>query len=1578
MPKRYLTKFDDGGQQCKNDINYLRTHPECGIPFIQDRPFNPVNPMPLHKFSQIERDFDIDKYRQVPRVPTHVAPTTPDINKKIKGSIKTDPYTVYMTQDTTNDFFLRRLGGQENMIDRYAGYEPIGFEPIGNQAYAHQDLIPSFGETEAIGANRQAYDVGGDVPLEDFGAGRGINNGTQFVDRSNFDNLPSGDPRMEGEFAEQPPQEIGDAEIQEFAERLNTLIPPPQEIADAELDEFIRNIDNVLQDSGAGTSREPIELQDFGAGTSREPIQDTGAGLALDPARESKYVPRPKGAGTSGAGTSGAGTSGAGTSGAGSSGAGTSGAGTSGAGSSGAGSSGAGTSGAGTIESQEIPRPRGSNPRNLRKQAIQNLTRNATRSESETIRREIVPDFPDVPDNARVFLNDLDGSLVREVIEQGFGDPQTGEVKMDAMQAKIIDLQNDLKILNGDPKAIVEKQIQDLHELMRKVVPFSRQGAPPDAPPDAPPSPPEDFGELSRRRVPRPEIEGTEIFVINPELEERIIVEEAQRFIRRGRNTITMREAEQIIKKYSKKGITRERIFGILKEFNLYDQEFEQLLRQIPDSGERAAMRRMRAMNINHTDTNLTPEPLIDVDITPETPMLSREPGRGRTRLEKFVQRTTGQLPENLRSGYKQLERSATAFNESISSRSSEALQNIRATSSRMFGRQYAQEITPTTFDSARNAFDVDSEGFANITPTQEELTALREAQGTAPLSEEVLFGSGERPKLTFSENLAEVRRGATSREAGIGATGALAGAGAGIGIGILTNDLMNKLGIQQNMATSSAVGGLAGAGGDVAGRIVSMGTASALEKAGITTAAETLARASVGGFARGALEGGVIGVALTPVDMIFNQYLYNRIHSHAEANFISSLTIGTAAVGTSTAIMSAAGTTAGATDGISLVVGAVAVAGISLYGYITGDTEDKKEQAKINNIKSTTSARTELIKSLPQYKYNLDRAIDNFPNKTALGIDDESWSSFKSGLESTFGGGTPTVTAGKVATDSATGRTLKTAGLGALGAAAPFLGAGAVGIAGHAAAEERQKKVASADQEKINRLFEQQITHYTIKELCKKGSCSDELKSKDKGALNKQDYDWLNNKMSGTLTEQENLQIQLNLQSLKFTQTQIQQSQTQMLDSWNNNQELITNPDTLRYANLDPTWKDRFDTYAKLDAQRRVIRAYQDNQTTFDQLPKNIRDMANLDPEFQSTIQKYYSDMATTARDMNISIPQLVQIQGTPLEQQQRVYEGMQFDTIKQNQQVVSDAQRIATQEDAVRQSAEHFYDIDQAYILTDPTGITSWVPSDAQILQAYNAGMTLREYTDYMHELAKGENGDFSRLPIYTQEQIKQFTDADVAHFNDELNMTGHEGLYTWDEQNRNWILHNKNNTLSSRPYSSPFIPARILRAREEYADMVHGLNDENQKSVDAFNTKLMRDLSVYGRHYDDIVGDVNNERIRAGRTDLLFYDVGKIYNKNKIEFTPISDVYKPRVLSEQTGQTGELTPAQQREIDNAYKMFDSNTSQRPVKEQYNLSRQEYTDVKRNIESKNIVNPNTEQLQTAVQEVKASSSAP
>ena len=53
-----LVKFDDDGTQCKRDIEYLRRHPECGIPFIQDKPFKPDNPK--HKFRPHDRNFSID------------------------------------------------------------------------------------------------------------------------------------------------------------------------------------------------------------------------------------------------------------------------------------------------------------------------------------------------------------------------------------------------------------------------------------------------------------------------------------------------------------------------------------------------------------------------------------------------------------------------------------------------------------------------------------------------------------------------------------------------------------------------------------------------------------------------------------------------------------------------------------------------------------------------------------------------------------------------------------------------------------------------------------------------------------------------------------------------------------------------------------------------------------------------------------------------------------------------------------------------------------------------------------------------------------------------------------------------------------------------------------------------------------------------------------------------------------------------------------------------------------------------------------------------------------------------------
>jgi hypothetical protein len=118
-------------------------------------------------------------------------------------------------------------------------------------------------------------------------------------------------------------------------------------------------------------------------------------------------------------------------------------------------------------------------------------------------------------------------------------------------------------------------------------------------------------------------------------------------------------------------------------------------------------------------------------------------------------------------------------------------------------------------------------------------------------------------------------------------------------------------------------------------------------------------------------------------------------------------------------------------------------------------------------------------------------------------------------------------------------------------------------------------------------------------------------------------------------------------------------------------------------------------------------------------------------------------------------------------------------------------------------------------------------------------------------------------------------------------------------------------------------------------------------------------MRELTSYGKHYDAIVSDINNERLYQGRSDLLYYDVGKIFNENKIEFSALSDKLKdaPANIVSQDVASG--------------RQLGEKVS---IKEKYTLSDTQYRNVKLNIESKNITDPSEEQVNQAVSEVKSS----
>jgi hypothetical protein len=322
---------------------------------------------------------------------------------------------------------------------------------------------------------------------------------------------------------------------------------------------------------------------------------------------------------------------------------------------------------------------------------------------------------------------------------------------------------------------------------------------------------------LPKPRQPLPEIPNSELIVLDPEVEEAVVIQQAERFVRTGRPEISMREAEQIADFFIQKNISRERTMEILKENNLYDEEFELNLQKIPDPDERAAIRRLRAMRIireqqrargirpigeveledfgagvgirneappptrqtrirpladprdtefteqvRPRDTNLLPERLQEIDLREDTPLTGAS---DRSRVEKAIDKVAGKLPEELRSIYKSAQRNAEAFNENVRTRSLEAIQRVRSTTTRVFGQRYTG-IRETALELRGGDIElVAPEGNINIRqPATEDITGVRpgdlQALDFNPLGADYqeTFVGETRPTLNYAERLQQTR----------------------------------------------------------------------------------------------------------------------------------------------------------------------------------------------------------------------------------------------------------------------------------------------------------------------------------------------------------------------------------------------------------------------------------------------------------------------------------------------------------------------------------------------------------------------------------------------------------------------------------------------------------------------------------------------------------------------------------------------------------------------------------------------------------------------------------------------------
>ena len=867
-----------------------------------------------------------------------------------------------------------------------------------------------------------------------------------------------------------------------------------------------------------------------------------------------------------------------------------------------------------------------------------------------------------------------------------------------------------------------------------------------------------------------------------------------------------------------------------------------------------------------------------------------------RGRAMSQLQNRASQVARNVQLAGQAAKRARTAMTEAIASRTRGAVQDIRAATVRQFGQGYERVVSdsvgirraqiisgerpvgggqpiPQDVEMAnlrQNVATLDDGSITVRRPVTEDVTGLRDIDLDFSPFDEVrdlptVAGRTTAPKLSFSERIQAARQGVTTRGVAEGAGKAGVGFLAGMGVA----QLMGGTDYTGNrFANASIVGGVSGASGDIVARTAGMIGQKAAIKMGETAAEDaaifTATRAGTA-LLRGGAEGLGVGIVAAPLDLLLNDALVNAGMSHAGANVTSSTVVGIGTTATIGAISLAA---APETLGLSLLVGGIATGVSALVGFFTGkaqDDEEKKQkreqEAARQKVISTANARKQLLDTLIQHDYDFDKALAAYPNKGSLNMGDDTWSAFSTHAKQLF----------NARPDNKP---------------PPAPGGGG----GH----------QSADQIRLNQLFSKYIQHDLIRQVCTGvGSSCDELRSRDTGALTPDEIKFLNEKTGNTWKPQADMQVTMSVQELTYTQQRIKDAQTSMVNLWNNRRKLPNQVDdyTRETAYLDPKFEDKFKNAIKLDAQQQVVNAYYDNQTKLEQLPPNIQTAAGYDPAFKGLMDAFYTDMEDTASNLEVSIPQLIELQGMTGEAQRDKYQEFQFDRVKTQQPVVEQAGELAQEQDAVR--AAGFYDIDQAYLETDPTAIGNWHPSDSQILQAHAAGMNLNQYVSYMHQLALGEAGDYTKLPTYTEEQLRQSGLLDYSHFQDELQKAGYRrDLYIYDPVTRLFTPNPNAPGLpdqdEAKSFISQYTPQYLVKARQEYADMIHGLNEKNQAQVDAYNTNLLADLSAYGKQYNEMVSSQNEYLIsHAGPvTELLHYHIDDVFNQYRLEYNPLSD--------------------------------------------------------------------------------------
>ena len=108
-----------------------------------------------------------------------------------------------------------------------------------------------------------------------------------------------------------------------------------------------------------------------------------------------------------------------------------------------------------------------------------------------------------------------------------------------------------------------------------------------------------------------------------------------------------------------------------------------------------------------------------------------------------------------------------------------------------------------------------------------------------------------------------------------------------------------------------------------------------------------------------------------------------------------------------------------------------------------------------------------------------------------------------------------------------------------------------------------------------------------------------------------------------------------------------IENAQNEIINAFHNERKTIEEmpPDVVRYANLDPNFRNTYEAYIVTEAQAQIFIEFNRTQFTYNDMDPKLVEIANRDPTFRAAADAYYQTLANQARDLNLSISEVARL---------------------------------------------------------------------------------------------------------------------------------------------------------------------------------------------------------------------------------------------------------------------------------------------------------------------------------------------